>query len=115
MAVRDLVVARDGGVCVIGVTCRADPTRPLVINHRINRGMGGSTDPAVNAPSALIRCCNPCNLWLEDHPDVAYEYGWKVRRPGVPSVIPILYPNYRWYLLDNDGNRMRVLRSDDGA
>lgn len=105
-----LIRSRDGGRCVVGVTCQDEPGQPLVTNHRTNRGMGGSSDPAVNGPAALISTCNPCNLWLEDNPVEAYVSGWKVRRPSDPSAVPVLYPD-GWYLLGADGVRVKVTRS----
>lgn len=105
--VRDLIHARDG-VCVVGMLCQGQPWRPLVPNHRVNRGMGGSSDPAVNLPSSLHLACDLCNGWLEDHPAEAYAAGWKVRRGGDPSTIPIRYPDGTWWLLDDHGGRTEV-------
>ena len=95
---------RDRGVCVVAVTC-SPPAETRVVNHRVNRGAGGSKDPAINAPSSLHLACHECNGWLEDNPVRAEAGGWKVHH-GVtlPADVPIRYPG-GWWLLDNEGGR----------
>lgn len=101
--VADVVRARDGG-CVVAIACDGRPGL-TVINHRVNRGMGGSSDPAVNQPASLIETCNADNLWLEDNPLKAEANGWKVKRPTEPATVPVTYPDGTRWLLDDDGGR----------
>jgi len=97
-------IARDGQ-CVVGLLCHDHPAPELVPNHRVNRGMGGSSDPAVNQVESIIMVCRLDNGWLEDHPERAYAAGWKVRRGVDPGRVPVRYPDgFRW-LLDGRGGR----------
>ena len=96
---RDLVRARDRGVCV---RCGGPGS---TTHHRVNRAMGGSSDPTINAPSSLLWICRPCNGAMEDNPGPAYEAGWKVRRPTVAATVPVQYPDGTWLLDDNGGRR----------
>jgi len=62
------VLARDNYVCVIaGLNCVGVAT---VVDHRANRGSGGST--VLDAPENLIACCPLCNGGKEDA-DGAYR------------------------------------------
>ena len=115
-AVRDLVLDRDRNRCVI---CGqgGDWLDPLVANHRVNRGIGGSTAPWINLPSNLVTVHASENLLLEDEAcELFYANGWKVHRGTVlPADIPVLYPDGVRYLLRDDGGRDRVPRSADDA
>jgi len=56
------VLARDNNVCVIaGPHCVGVAS---VVDHRANRGSGGST--VLDAPENLIACCPLCNGGKED-------------------------------------------------
>ena len=105
-AVKDLVLDRDRNRCVI---CGqgGDWLDPLVANHRVNRGIGGSTAPWINLPSNLVTVHASENLLLEDEAcELFYANGWKVRRGTVlPADVPVLYPDGRRWLLRDDGGR----------
>ena len=49
-------------------------------HHRGARGMGGSSNPAVNALSAQLHYCAIHHAYVEANPAEAYANGWKVRR-----------------------------------
>lgn len=104
-----LVEARDGGVCVVGVTCHG-LAGAEVTHHRLNRGIGGSSNAEINMPSNLLAACSDCNLFLESSTSREfYENGWKVRHGHLKSSdVPVLYPDGNMYYLDDDGRRKSV-------
>jgi hypothetical protein len=95
--VRERVYVRDGYACV-----RCASTQNLTIQHRINRAMGGSSDPGINLPVNLLTACHGCNMHFEAEPSAAYQYGWKVRRPADPGAVPVWVQAWGWVLLGND-------------
>lgn len=96
--VRELVFARDGHRCV-----RCGTDQQLTMQHRVNRAMGGSSDPRINAATNLLTACQDCNMHFEAHPAEAYAHGWKVRRPLDPAEEPVLYPGSELRMLLPDG------------
>lgn len=57
--VRDVVIERDEGRCMIaGPHCLGVATEP---DHRANRGAGGSK--ALDGPECVIAACGLCNGW----------------------------------------------------
>lgn len=46
---------------------------------RKRSAQGSTTNPA-----NLLAACNPCNIWIEDHPALAHDLGL-VARPGDPE------------------------------
>lgn len=72
------IKARDNERCVC-----CGSTSDLTMGHRKNRGMGGSSDWAINNPSNLLTQCWRCNALSESDADfraLAVERGWKVLR-----------------------------------
>lgn len=98
---RELVLERDGHRCL---TCGT--TWDLTINHRINRGMGGSR--LLNSPENLTTACATCNSSYENHPEAARRFGWKALRGSDLTAIPVRAANLGWYRLDADGGRVAV-------
>lgn len=81
-------------------------TRPLTTHHRINRGMGGSNNPALNQPANLLTLCGSgttgCHGWVTAHPRQAYELGLAVKRHRDPTEVPVF--TWRgWVFLDDAG------------
>ena len=94
---RKALFDRDGGVCW---HCGSPE---VTVQHRVNRGMGGSKqlDNATN----LILLCWFVNFEMEasDKKARMAEYaGWKVSRYVDPLTVPVFhYPSQTWFLLDN--------------
>ena len=81
LATRQLVVDRDMRRCV---RC-GEPGQQ--IHHRKPRGMGGTSDPAINSPANLVLLCLACHAYIESHRADAYESGWLVRRWQDPAEV----------------------------
>jgi hypothetical protein len=47
----------------------------LEVNHIRNRGMGGSSDPAVHDLDNLQVLCSTAHLWVTEHPVEAKKLG----------------------------------------
>lgn len=96
---------RDGAHCP---HCGA--TVGLVVQHRANRGMGGS--PELDRPSNVHLLCWAFNDIIERDADAAAyarAYGWKLQPWGDPLTTPFLdVLTGFWWLLDDDGGRRRV-------
>jgi 5-methylcytosine-specific restriction endonuclease McrA len=97
-AAREAVYARDGYRCI-----RCGTGQQLTIQHRVNRAMGGSTDPRINQATNLLTACQGCNMHFEAEPAQAYAAGWKVRRPQDPANVPVAYPGGELRMLLPDG------------
>lgn len=103
-----LIRDRDNWACV---HCGCDAIyaakfRGLTTQHRKARGMGGTTDPAINSPSNLITLCGSgttgCHGWVEDNPTQAHQLGLAVWSHEDPLQVPV-HTRQGWRLLDNDG------------
>jgi hypothetical protein len=44
-------------------------------HHRLKRSQGGKADPQI-----LMRICDPCDVYIETNPAIAYERGWLIHR-----------------------------------
>lgn len=64
--------------------CQGEPSG---LHERRKRSSGGSLTLLAN----LMPACSPCNLWVEDHPEVAHKLGLVVR-PG----------DHEWFMLGAD-------------
>lgn len=100
--VRRLVAARDGGRCTVCGRQGEDT------HHRQPRGIGGSSDPAINEPTNLLTLCRDCHRGVESQRQVAIDHGYLVRRPTAPASVPVLLHGYGWALLHPDGTRSRT-------
>jgi hypothetical protein len=82
-------------------------TEQLTVQHRVNRGMGGSNRR--DNPANLILLCWFVNFEMEASSRAAESArlaGWKVDRGGVPDLTPVFHqPTNSWYLLDNAWGR----------
>lgn len=98
------LVDRDIACLHCGETERISP------NHRANRGMGGSK--LLDRPSNLMVLCSEMNNLIESnwfYRDLAMMYGWKLERWQKPEDTPIFDSRlWKWFLLDNDFNRIEV-------
>jgi len=117
-AVRAVVNARDGGLCV---RCGA-PASDL--DHRQGRGAGGTSGEAgerINQPSALLTMCgrgntSGCHGWKEGSRDEPERLGYRLPRNGIqrdPERVPVL-TRRGWALFLNDGTRVPCPAPPDG-
>lgn len=104
--VRDLVYKRDGGRCV---HCGA--TEGLGLQHRINKGVGGSK--LLDIPSNLLTFCNIANAALESDPEFAErgrQLGWKLSRWDDPTKVRFFdVLDAEWFHLTNTFARQRAI------
>lgn len=122
-AIRQLVMERDGFQCVrCGHPVSGEPGIGYSVHHRTPRGMGGSKDPRLNLPSALLLLCGSgvtgCHGAVESRRDVAREHGYLVWRSLEPTEVPVtvaIWPAQGnspavtvSYLLDDLGGRTEV-------
>ena len=107
---RLLVLTRDGWLCqVCGRNLAAAYLRgDYSLQHRRNRGMGGSKRPDTNAPANLLTTCGSatspdgCHHRIEANPVWAADRGYRIRQNQTPSQVPVL-TIHGWVLLDNHG------------
>lgn len=82
----------------------------ISVHHRTPRGMGGTRDQNINAPSNLVLLCGSgttgCHGWIESHREAARELGWLVPRGFNSTEIPIIENTGRAWLLDDDFNKI---------
>lgn len=101
-----LVTARNLGMCL-----RCDDKPGSQIHHRTPRGMGGTSDPAINQPPNLVWICLDCHQQIESYRSRAYNDGWLVRRGADPSVTPLVTLRRDVIVLMPDGSA--VINSGD--
>lgn len=89
---------RSGGQCEI---CGDRATQH---QHRVRRGMGGSSrNASIHRVSSLLHCCNTC-AWRADNDPERYGNGWSVHRGQDTTGVPVLLAD-GWWLLDDEGGR----------
>ena len=101
--VRRQVADRDRGCCL---RCGARGTN---VQHRIGRGMGGTSRAEVNDLAALVTLCGSgttgCHGYITAHPEEAYATGWAIRRSTTEhaSEIPLTDFDGRQLFLTEEG------------
>ncbi len=118
-AVRRLVVERDQGQCQwCGNWIR---TGAYSLQHRLPRGMGGSSAPWVNLPGNLITVhgtgTTGCHGRIEEKRDRSVHLGFLVRRGQYrPAEVPVYavspFGGFGWALLADDGGRAWLSQGD---
>lgn len=104
-SVRELVDERDDWTCA----CCGNSVygRPFSRQHRVARGMGGTSDPALNRPSNIVLLCGTattgCHLACEQRELAMYELGFWRKQHENPAQIPVAHAIYGWCLLLDDG------------
>lgn len=96
--VREAVLARDGDSC-----CSCGRSGSLELNHRINRGMGGSK--LLDYIANLVTMCSGCNTALEadgSFRESGLRMGWKVQSWDDPHRVPVYFQPFREWRLLND-------------
>lgn len=95
--------------CVCGCVGREDT---LIPQHRVNRGMGGST--VLDRPANILVLCSEVNGLIESDAQtaaMARSYGWKLRSWENPETTPFYdRATGEWNLIDNDFNRITTTR-----
>lgn len=102
--VRNLVLERAEGRCE---RCgkKLDPFF-YSLQHRRARGMGGSRLSNTNTPANLGALCGTattgCHGFVESHPRLAANVGWRVAQEKDPADFPVLTWQ-GWLYLDHEG------------
>lgn len=93
-AVRNLILDRERKQCA---ACGTSVTgRPWSIQHRQARGMGGTSDPAVNLPGNLVLLCGSatspggCHLACEDRDPDMHGRGFWLYSWESPELTPVM-------------------------
>lgn len=114
--VRETILDRDHRTCM---RCGAGIDGPAgySLQHRINRGAGGTSDPLIGRPSNGITLCGSattgCHDWAEKHPLDAERAGYAVASWADPTSVPVLtYAG--WLLLTDSGNAWAAMQPPDG-
>jgi hypothetical protein len=94
------VKARSGGRCEFPYLC---PLPSVHTHHRRPRRMGGSSDPATNLPSNLLRLCLAHHEWAEANRAEALRLGLLVHANADPAHVPVLHAVHGWVLLTPAG------------
>jgi len=97
--VKHIVNDRDQGRCV---KCHADATD---IHHRVQRGMGGTSDPETNYGLAnLVSLCRSCHDHVHANPAESAENGFLVKSWENPRDCPLVLADGTLVIyLGNDG------------
>lgn len=96
---RATVLIRSGGCCE---RCgRSLANIPADVHHRRPRGMGGTSDPEIDAPENQVVLDRECHGWVESNREQAIEHGWLVPRrdPRHPREVPVFIAG-DWYLIE---------------
>lgn len=106
--VRTIILDRDGYACArCGIPVDTSSVG-YSLQHRDNRGMGGTDDPAINRPANGIVLCGSgttgCHGWTEEHPIAAARHGFAVESWAASTSVPVRYP-HGWFSLDNHGSK----------
>lgn len=100
---RKRVYERDGNMCA-----NCGSTHGLTIQHRINRGMGGSK--LLDGFANLMTLCALCNQRLEMVAEAAekgIDNGHKLRSWQNPEKEPVYFWMDGWFYLKPDGTRSK--------
>jgi hypothetical protein len=92
--VRALVMAREGNCCAAcGISVIG---RPYSVQHRVARGMGGTSSPAANSPERLVLLCGSattpgsCHALCEARDPDMHGRGFWLWSWEDPALIPVM-------------------------
>lgn len=108
--VRELVDERDDWHCA----CCGNSVygRPYSLQHRVARGMGGTSDPAANSPANLITLCGSatspggCHLACEQRTERLNPLGFWLWSWQDPELEAVAHAVHGWCYLLDDGSVM---------
>lgn len=118
--VRDIVDERDDWHCA----CCGESVygRPYSRQHRVARGMGGTSDARLNGPSNIVLLCGSatspggCHLACEQRDERMNELGFWLNSWQRPWLEPVAHARYgRVYLLDHEPWVMPADESDGAS
>jgi hypothetical protein len=117
--VRALVLARDGFACV---GCNKSVVgRPYSLQHRVARGMGGTSRADAGSPVNLIVLCGSatspggCHLLAEQRDPVMHERGLWLNSWEDPAAEPVGHVGGGRFFLCPDGSREEIPEGWAGA
>lgn len=101
------ILMRDGDMCAMQGAPGCPGHRADEANHRLNRGMGGTSSALINSPPNGCAIEHHCNWALEAVPEFAEEArrrGVKLEQGADPLTTPLWSPFFRqWIMLADDG------------
>ena len=102
------ILLRDGGICAMTGSHKQCTGRADVVNHRLNRGAGGSK--LRNGLSNGCAICHTCNGLIESDSrlaEIARARGVKLREGDTPADTPIWSPFFQqWCSLGDNALRL---------
>jgi hypothetical protein len=116
---RELTLERDDYTCA----CCGNSIygRQYSLQHRLARGMGGTSDPAANRPSNLITLCGSatspggCHLACEERAARLNGLGFWLKNHQRPRLEPVAHAIHGWVYLLDDGSVMDALDTGGAA
>jgi hypothetical protein len=108
--VRQMILDRDLLACArCGISIDRDGWPGYSLQHRDNRGSGGTSDPRANLAGNGLTLCGSgvtgCHGWAEDNETAACLLGYAVKSWAEPTSVPVYVHGRGWHLLDNNGGR----------
>lgn len=107
-SVKDIVDERDDWTCAF---CGNSVFgRPFSRQHRVARGMGGTSNPALNRPSNIVLLCGSatspggCHLLCEQRNERMHELGFWLKNHEDPAKVPLAHAVHGWVFLADDGS-----------
>jgi len=102
------ILIRDGNMCAMLGAPGCPGHVADEVNHRLNRGIGGSSAPHINSPANGCAIEHHCNWALEAVAEFAQEgrrRGVKLEQGADPHTTPMLSPFYRqWVTFGIEGS-----------
>lgn len=108
---RDLVKERDDWTCA---SCGDPIIGQWSIQHRVARGQGGTSNPAINSPANLILLCGSatspggCHLACEQRDQRMHDLGFWLTNGQDPAAVPVAHAVHGWVLLEPDGGVLPI-------
>ena len=110
---RDLVKERDDWRCAsCGKPATGTPGVDYSIQHRVARGDGGTSDPAINSPANLILLCGSaltgCHGKAERREREMHQKGFRLEHWQKPAKEPVAHALHGRVLLLPDGGVLPI-------